>query len=96
MTEGVFSIGNALTGLLGYPQRCPGEIQNIAYLIDIPSKSRVVGLSTSRTACFVWTEGGEAFAWGNNEGGLLGVRDSFGRKDTLVSYPERVDRLDAG
>jgi alpha-tubulin suppressor-like RCC1 family protein len=89
LTKGIFSVGNALTGLLGYGQRFPGEIQNIAYLIELPSVHKVKGLATNRSSCFAWTEAGETFAWGSNEGGLLGVREAF-RRPGLVQHPERV------
>lgn len=93
--KGVYSIGNKTVGILGYHP--PSEVMIHPKKIEFNNLSvgfKVVGVSASNFHVVAWTSSGEAYSWGHNYNGVLGIENNRRWQDKLFATPQRVKVLE--
>ena len=86
--QALYSVGNTHIGLLGH--HIKNDVINLPGKIEIPIAKKILGLSVNKNHCISWDENGDAYAWGVNLNGVLGVQENRRRIDEIVVNPEKV------
>jgi len=90
--KGIYSLGNKLSGLLGYQP--PEGIQVNPIKLHLPINVEIQGVSVSVKHAVAWDTQGRGYAWGINQYGILGIKDNRKRQDHKIISPEPIAVLE--
>lgn len=89
--DGLYSLGNKLTGLLGYKPPETIVVQTpVKISFERLTQKAIVGVSASSQHVIAWDSSGRLFSWGKNVFGVLGAQNSRKRIDSLQTTPVPV------